>query len=94
MSRVRGGECEVLVMDDDDESWVKNLVFSNFSAHILPYGFTLRNELLFEVGEDGGFALYDPTAAKTKIFKIALGQSLMKNVIEYVDSLVWITPSS
>ncbi|KAL4591307.1 hypothetical protein LXL04_004265 [Taraxacum kok-saghyz] len=43
----------------------------------------------------GGFALYDPGEAKTKIFKNQ-GEKYrygVSKVVEYVDSLVWVTPA-
>lgn len=40
-----------------------------------------------------GFALYDPVEEKTKIFK-SYGENVNcgGKVVNYVDSLVWVTP--
>ncbi|CAH1434025.1 unnamed protein product [Lactuca virosa] len=91
MSRVKGGKCEVWVMDEYGvaESWVKCHVFSHFSGDIIPYGITLHNEFLLRF--DGGFCLYDPIAAKTKNFEIK-GRIQITKIVEYIDSLVWPSP--
>lgn len=76
------------------ESWVKHHFFPPFRGYIYPYGFTLQNEFLFQVsfsvlGYDHG--LYDPVAAITRVIK--LGYSERGKVIDYVDSLVWVSPA-
>lgn len=93
MSCVRDGECGVWVMDEYGvvESWVKHHAFPQFGGGILPYGFTLRNEFLFQVGGED-FALYDPIAAKLKTFKTMPSLYGISKVVEYVDSLVWVAP--
>ncbi|CAI9260278.1 unnamed protein product [Lactuca saligna] len=95
MSSAKDGEFGVWVMDDD-ESWAKHHVFSQFSSCITPYGFTSHKEFLFQVGVTCRFALYDPVAAKTKIFKIKMRPPVVDRLIifRYVDSLVWIAPNS
>ncbi|XP_023728655.2 putative F-box protein At3g16210 [Lactuca sativa] len=95
MSRISYGQCDVWVMDDDDDSWVKHHVFSQFSDRITPYGFTSHEEFFFQVDEGCRFALYDPNAAKIKIFKIEMRDPLDSLIIfKYVDSLVWIARCS
>ncbi|CAI9273893.1 unnamed protein product [Lactuca saligna] len=90
MSCVMDEECEVWMMNEYGvvESWVKNHVFSGFSGNIIPFGFTLRNEFLFQVSQHG-FGLYDPVEAKTKIFKVRGRPYTTRKVVHYVDSLVW-----
>ncbi|XP_042752041.1 F-box protein CPR1 [Lactuca sativa] len=86
-------ECVVWVMDEYGvaESWVKHHVFPSFRGDIYPYGFTLQNEFLFQLSfrvSRFSHALYDPVAAKTKIFKFVTYMDREK-VVDYVDSLVW-----
>ncbi|CAI9296253.1 unnamed protein product [Lactuca saligna] len=90
------GKCEVWEMEEYGvtESWVKHHGFSQFSADIVPYGFTLRGEFLFQVDEDANddcLVLYDPIAAMAKNFK-KMGRITISKVVEYVDSLVWVVP--
>ncbi|KAL7586297.1 hypothetical protein Lser_V15G36532 [Lactuca serriola] len=97
MFGIRYHGCEVWVMDEYGvaESWVKRYVFSEFDDVIIPYGFTLHNEFLYEVAnyfdneDDHCLGLYNPIAAKTKSFEVGYGLS---KVVEYVDSLVWVAP--
>ncbi|CAI9296254.1 unnamed protein product [Lactuca saligna] len=98
MLGVMDGGCEVWVMDDYGvaESWVKHYVFPQFDGVIIPYGFTFHNEFLFAIAnyyddddDDPCLGLYDPIAAKTRSFEVGYGLS---KVVEYVDSLVWVTP--
>ncbi|KAL4575330.1 hypothetical protein LXL04_022172 [Taraxacum kok-saghyz] len=91
--------CEVWVMEEYGmaESWVKHHVFQVVNGEIIPYGFTFQNEFLFEDANyhdedselDCSFSLYHPVASTTKCFEICPGS---KNVVEYVDSLVWVAP--
>ncbi|KAL4575331.1 hypothetical protein LXL04_022173 [Taraxacum kok-saghyz] len=94
MSRVRFYECDVWVMEEYGvaESWVRHHAFSQFSGDIYPFGFTLNGEFLFHVYNDR-FALYDQIEEKSKIFDIMGGQIGKTKVVEYVDSLVWVTPA-
>ncbi|XP_052627735.1 F-box/kelch-repeat protein At3g06240-like [Lactuca sativa] len=63
------GTCDVWVMDKYGvaESWVKRYVFSRFNEHACVFGFTSRNEFLFE--EDEYLVLYDPNANTLKMFE-------------------------
>ncbi|XP_052620620.1 F-box protein CPR1 [Lactuca sativa] len=86
---------EVWVMDEYGvgDSWVKHYVFPPFSGYnIVGCGFTLQNEFFIKV-RGRGFALYDPVEEKTKIFK-SYGENVNcgGKVVNYVDSLVWVTP--
>ncbi|CAI9290271.1 unnamed protein product [Lactuca saligna] len=96
MSTVPGVERQLWVMDEYGvaESWVKHRFFPPFRGYRYSYGFTLQNEFLFQVsvsvlGYDHG--LYDPVAATTKVVK--LGYNVRGKVIDYVDSLVWVSPA-
>ncbi|KAL7587277.1 hypothetical protein Lser_V15G36528 [Lactuca serriola] len=93
MSSVIDGKCEVWMMNEYGvaESWVKHHEFSQFSGDTRPYGFTSRNEFIFYGG--GCFCLYDPVAARSKIFKIKGDGQFITKIVEYVDSLVWVAPA-
>nr|KAJ0189127.1 hypothetical protein LSAT_V11C800398740 [Lactuca sativa] len=39
------------------------------------------------------FCLYDPVAARSKIFKIKGDGQFITKIVEYVDSLVWVAPA-
>ncbi|KAL4575334.1 hypothetical protein LXL04_022176 [Taraxacum kok-saghyz] len=93
-------DCEVWVMDKYGvaESWVKQYVFPLLDHLIFSYGFTSRNEFLFQYFLIDRVVMYNPVASKNKIFKIITGQGhrspvIISKVIEYMDSLVWITPA-
>ncbi|KAL4589355.1 hypothetical protein LXL04_002261 [Taraxacum kok-saghyz] len=71
------------------ESWVKHRVFSQFSPYIYLFGFTPRNEILFE--DEGDLLLYDPYTNKQKILaNYCPEEDGVDKIVEYVDSLVWI----
>ncbi|PWA85743.1 F-box domain-containing protein [Artemisia annua] len=84
-------DCEVWVMDQYG-SWVKN-GFSHFHKDdIYPYGFTLKNNFIYEDCKEVIHYLYDPSAPfnKVKPFpKHYVGDTI---IIPYVESLVWVTP--
>ncbi|KAL4591305.1 hypothetical protein LXL04_004263 [Taraxacum kok-saghyz] len=87
-------EIEVWVMNEYgvEESWVKLDEFPPFSGNFHTYGFTSHSEFFVQIGE-GGLGLYDPGEGKTKIFKFHGGSYTVGKVVEYVDSLVWVTPA-
>ncbi|KAL4560996.1 hypothetical protein LXL04_033155 [Taraxacum kok-saghyz] len=100
-------EYEVWVMEEYGvvESWVKHHVFSHFTGSIDPYGFTSNGEFLFEANEitedydgdidvDAYLALCNPIDAELKTFgHLDYYPCNRPKVVEYVDSLVWVTPS-
>ncbi|CAH1425357.1 unnamed protein product [Lactuca virosa] len=88
------GTCDVWVMDKYGvaESWVKRYVFSRFNEYACVFGFTSRNEFLFE--EDEYLVLYDPNANTLKLFEhYCPPDCCIQNIVEYVDSLVWVAPA-
>ncbi|GJX39550.1 F-box protein CPR30-like protein [Tanacetum coccineum] len=90
------GDIEVWVMDEYGvaDSWVKHRRFSRFCCQMNPFGFTLKNEFLYEP-HNSYLALYDPIAARVKSFKFKTKASYTGDVkfVQYVDSLVWLVPS-
>ncbi|KAL4591316.1 hypothetical protein LXL04_004274 [Taraxacum kok-saghyz] len=98
MSRVLDNACEMWEMGEYGvtESWVKHHVFPPLSfinsAYIIPQGFTLDSEFIFQV-DNRGVGLYDPVAATTKFFRFRGETKWSCMVVEYVDSLVWVSPS-
>lgn len=73
----------------------ENHVFSHMikGDDIVPIGFTLNNEFIFGVGPR--LALFDPNEAVVKLFKANKKLYLTTTkVVEYVDSLVWVTKSN
>ncbi|KAL7601832.1 hypothetical protein Lser_V15G25417 [Lactuca serriola] len=89
------GTCVVWVMDKYGvaESWVKRHVFSLIIGdYTSVFGFTSRNEFLFE--DDGYVVLYDPNANALKIFQHYWRPDCwIENIADYVDSLVWVSPA-
>ncbi|KAL4589341.1 hypothetical protein LXL04_002247 [Taraxacum kok-saghyz] len=87
---------EVWVMDEYgvSESWVKRHVFSLSSfSDVYPFGFTSQTGE-FLVGHGGDLVLWDLCANKGKYFdKFCCGKRRHPSkILEYVDSLVWVTP--
>nr|XP_043618950.1 F-box/kelch-repeat protein At3g06240-like [Erigeron canadensis] len=87
---------EVWVMNEYGaaESWVQNHVFSRFStgsSMVRPLGFTLHNKFIFEA-PDEPLALYDPLEHQVSYFNISIMPSFRTKVVQYVDSLVWVSP--
>ncbi|KAL4571614.1 hypothetical protein LXL04_018377 [Taraxacum kok-saghyz] len=94
MSSIEDGGVEVWVsMDRVTASWVKRYVFSQFTGAIIPFGFTLHNEFLFEKLGDCRLSLYDPVSKKVKRFKKRGKCDGLTKVVGYVDSLVWVNPA-
>ncbi|KAL4575328.1 hypothetical protein LXL04_022170 [Taraxacum kok-saghyz] len=93
MSAVVDKGCEVWVMNEHGvaESWVKYCVLSHL-GNIVPFGFTSYIELCFQ-DQNGRLALYDAVASKVKKFQLSDKEHRAFKIVEYVDSLVWVTPS-
>ena len=91
ISCARGiGDCEVWVMDQYG-SWVKN-GFSHFHKdNIYPYGFTLKNNFIYEDCYDVIY-LYDPSAPFNKVGDTIIPYVGDTIIIPYIESLVWVTP--
>nr|XP_043608792.1 F-box protein CPR1-like [Erigeron canadensis] len=92
MSGLRNGGCEVWVMENYGvvTSWVKCHVISKYKGHdIYPIGFTSNNQFLFAHGIH--LSLYDPEASTFRDFKDAQPFTNLVTVVQYVDSLVWVT---
>ncbi|PWA71275.1 F-box domain-containing protein [Artemisia annua] len=94
MACIRNGDCEVWVMNDDNNiGWVKHHTFPPFDASIIPICFTPNNLFLF--GVDDRLALYDLDAAAVKLItsNILNSPDIFHKIVQYVDSLVWVLPA-
>ncbi|KAL4589353.1 hypothetical protein LXL04_002259 [Taraxacum kok-saghyz] len=95
VSRVGDGTLEVWVMEEYGvvESWVKRHVLSGFFGYSYPFGFTSHTEFLLQDNMDN-LALYNLVTNKTQIFKNYPKEGEVEKIVEYVDSLVWVTPDT
>nr|KAJ0194800.1 hypothetical protein LSAT_V11C700364660 [Lactuca sativa] len=86
--------CEVWVMEEYGvaESWVKRHVFLQFNYGAPSFGFTSHSEFVIE-DDDRCLVLYDLIADKAKILEKYCPKFGTNKIVEYVDSLVWVTPS-
>nr|XP_043639168.1 F-box/kelch-repeat protein At3g06240-like [Erigeron canadensis] len=95
MLNVSNGDCEVWVMENYGvaTSWVKRHVIPKCKGDdIFPIGITLKNHFVLEHGNHRVLSLYDQEASTFKDFKGVKPFSSF-TVVQYVDSLVWVTPA-
>nr|XP_043638156.1 F-box/kelch-repeat protein At3g06240-like [Erigeron canadensis] len=87
-----GVKFDTWVMNDDQSSWMKH---SCFTRNTSPMGF--NNEFLIGhinplSGASDPLVLYDPDTTKFKYFEGCCLDDTTR-IVQYVDSLVWITPA-